>query len=63
MFPMVCCLMTTCHLVQPTVSIHTTQDVPIWTHSSGSEHFGGSIENIQTLFSMANALALNPRGE
>ncbi|MBZ0290959.1 MAG: alkaline phosphatase [Anaerolineae bacterium] len=44
-------------------SVHTLQDVPVWAQGPGSEHFGGSIENVEIFFGMANALGLNPAGE
>jgi len=46
-----------------TSSVHTLQDVPVWAHGPGSEHLGGSMENIEVFFAMANAIGLDPRGE
>jgi len=44
-------------------SVHTLQDVPVWAHGPGSEHLGGSMENLEIFFAMANAIGLDPRGE
>ncbi|QPC81262.1 alkaline phosphatase [Phototrophicus methaneseepsis] len=41
-------------------SVHTLQDVPVWANGPGAEYFGGSHENIEIFFGMANALGLNP---
>lgn len=41
-------------------SVHTMQDVPVYAHGPGAEHFGRSIENFEIFFGMANALGLNP---
>jgi alkaline phosphatase len=41
-------------------SVHTLQDVPVYAHGPGAEHFGRSIENFEVFFGMANALGLNP---
>lgn len=46
-----------------TTSVHTLQDVPVWAQGPGSEHFGGSIENVEIFFGMANALGLDPSAE
>lgn len=43
-------------------SVHTLQDVPVWAQGPGSAHLGGSMENLEIFFAMANAIGLDPRG-
>jgi alkaline phosphatase len=44
-------------------SVHTLQDVPIWSNGPGSDALGGLIDNTDVFFAIANALGLDPRGE
>jgi len=42
------------------VSVHTLQDVPVFATGPGADYFGGSMENIELFFGMANAIGLDP---
>lgn len=42
-------------------SVHTLQDVPVYSQGPGSEMLGRSHENIEVFFAMAAAIGLDPR--
>ncbi len=42
-------------------SVHTLQDVPVFSQGPGSEQLGSSLENIEVFFAMAGAIGLDPR--
>lgn len=42
-------------------SVHTLQDVPVWSQGPGSRALGGMLDNTDVFFAMANALGLDPR--